>query len=260
MNLLKKIDHYLLTNHPVLWRTKVHYFVIFSLILGNVAAVFIGKLLQDYHTNTAFIFGLLFLGFSTLFWLISQARNKIKHYRFWDEVVTFSVYMLCAVSLFVNFIVFTQIPIVEYGFGGEHINYTVLIGGSLFVFIAATTTYLIAHTGLANILGIVLLHFIVAPLVIFVFNHPMAYVILFVFLFALFCSVSENSIKNRFMRLFLIPYIPLATSLFLIYMMDYSGAWYISDRYSTWKILIFMTVTTIFGSAFIIKQNAEPLS
>jgi len=136
----------------------VHYFVLFSLILGNVVAASIGGLLYE--------------------------ANDIA----FDEVLTFSVYMLCAMSLFVNFVVLTQIPIFQHAYEGNHPNGEVLLaGGSLFVFIAATTVYLIAHTGVVNILGIVLLHFVLAPLVIFTFRNPMVYVILFAFLFVLFC-------------------------------------------------------------------------
>lgn len=237
----------------------MHYFVLFSWVLGNVAAFFIGELLHEAY-DIAFGFGLIFLGFSTLFWLISQAQNKIKHYRFWDEVLTLSIYMLCALMLFVNFMVLIQMPFVEYGFGEKHVNYAVfVIGGSFFVFVSAVSVYLIAHTGVANILGIVLLHFVGPPLAILLFQHFLAYVILFVFLFVLFCNVSVNSPGNRFIRFFLIPYIPMAILVFLVYMIDYSGTWYFTDEYSEWTILVSMIVATIFGSALIIKRNIEPL-
>ncbi len=257
MNFLKKIDHYLLTNHPILWRTKVHYFILFSLILGNVLARSIGELLKHYHTNTAFIFGLIFLGFSTLFWIISQSRNKIKHYRFWDEVLTFSVYVLCALMLYTNFIVLTQMPIIRNGFGGEFIDSEVLIGGSAFVFISATTTYLIAHTGVSNILGIVLLHFLGAPLVVLIFGDPIAYVILFVFMFIMLCMISENDRITRFVRFFLVPYIPLAIIVLFIYLVQFADK-LSSNDIEVWHILLTMTVGTIFGSALIIKRNIKP--
>lgn len=220
MNFFKKIDHYLLTNHPILWRTKVHYFLLFSLVLGNVVALFLGELLESYHTNTAFIFGVIFLGFTTLFWLISQARNRIKDYRFWDEVLIFGIYMLCALTLCINFIVLTQIPITRNGFGGEFISPEIIIGVSSFVFISSTTIYLIAHTGLGNILGVVLAHLLGAPLVVLIFRNPIAYVILFAFMFILLCIISENDRITRFIRFFLIPYIPLAITMLFIYLVQ----------------------------------------
>ncbi len=204
MNLLKKIDHYLLTNHPILWRTKVHYFVLFSLILGNIAAMFASKLIGE---GEILVFGRVSLGLITLFWLISQAQNKIKHYRFWDEVLTFGVYMLCASMLYINFIMLTEIQL--WGQGYNNNTEVLLLGGSIFVFISATTVYLIAHTGIGNILGIVLLHFLGAPLIIFISGNPITYVILFVFMFILLCSISENDRITRFIRFLLIPYIPL---------------------------------------------------
>jgi len=112
MNFLKKIDHYLLTNHPVLWRTKVHYFVLFSLILGNVVAFGLGyfpiKWFGAIEMGGLGI-GLQVVGiFAILLWLVSQARNKIKYYCFWDEVLTYSIYVLCTASLFGNLSVFER--------------------------------------------------------------------------------------------------------------------------------------------------------
>jgi len=169
--------------------------------------------------------------------------------------------MLCAMSLFVNFVVLTQIPIFQHAYEGNHPNGEVLLaGGSLFVFIAATTVYLIAHTGVVNILGIVLLHFVLAPLVIFTFRNPMVYVILFAFLFVLFCILSENNRTYRFIRFFLVPYIPTAVLMCFIYLTQFTNLLdYDNTPHSgAWVILPIMIVTTIFGSALIIKRNIEP--
>jgi len=99
MNFFKKIDHYLLINHPVLWRTKVHYFVLFSLILGNIVAVGLGcfsiKWFGAIDLEIIPIVIWVLNVFVILLWLITQARNKIKYYRFWDEVLTYSIYVLC---------------------------------------------------------------------------------------------------------------------------------------------------------------------
>lgn len=110
MGVLKKIDHYLLTNHPILWRTKLHYFVLFSLILGNVAAFGLGYFSIKWFggielgiiSTTLQVLGV----FAILIWLTTQARNKIKHYHFWDEVLTYSIYVICTASLFGNLFLF----------------------------------------------------------------------------------------------------------------------------------------------------------
>jgi len=112
MNFFKKIDRYLLLNHPVLWRTKAHYFVIFSLILGNMAAFGLGYFPVKWYG--AIEMGLGFFLFQNLtffillIWLITQARNKIRYYNYWDEVLTFSVYIFCTMSLIGNSLLFDK--------------------------------------------------------------------------------------------------------------------------------------------------------
>lgn len=112
MNFMKKINHYLLTNHPVLWRTKAHYFVLFSLILGNILAFGFGYFPVKWYGARTMGVGFFLCQNLTLFilfaWFITQARNKIKHYNFWDEVLTFSIYILCTISLFGNSILFDR--------------------------------------------------------------------------------------------------------------------------------------------------------
>ena len=110
MNLLKKIDHYLLINHPILWRTKVHYFVLFSLILGNVVILGLGYFLVEKYgaiaTNFLSLFILLVVGFLGLIWFISQVRTKVKMYKFWDEVLLFFLYIFCVGCLLSNSLIF----------------------------------------------------------------------------------------------------------------------------------------------------------
>jgi len=112
MNYLKKIDHYLLVNYPILWRTKVHYFVLFSLILGNVATFGLGYFLIKWfgaiNTNVICMVVRCLMIFVILIWSVSQARNKIRYYNFWDEVLTFSIYVLCTMFLFGNSILFDR--------------------------------------------------------------------------------------------------------------------------------------------------------
>jgi len=109
MNPLKKIDHYLLINHPILWRTKVHYFV---LILGNVAAIGSGYFLVERYgaIDVEFISLsiLVLIGFCGLIWIFSQVRIKIKTYKFWDEVLLFSIYIFCSGCLLSNSLIFER--------------------------------------------------------------------------------------------------------------------------------------------------------
>jgi len=261
MNFLKKIDHYLLTNHPVLWRTKVHYFVLFSLILGNIAAMFIGELLDD-DKGTTIVFGIIFLIFSMLFWMISQARNKIKHYRFWDEVLTFGVYMLCALMLYINFIVLIKITITAHVDFRHLFEYSSILFVSVFVFLVSTLVYLIAHTGVRTILGILILHLIVLPFIGILSGTHVLYVMLFALLFPLFYFISDNNPTYRFIRFFLIPYIPLTVFIcsiniiepgFLVAQSKLAFVW-------GWVTILLMLISAIFGSALIIKHNMEPSS
>ncbi len=112
MNFFKEINHYLLTNHPILWRTKVHYFVLFSLILGNAAAFSLGYFPIKWFgaIDLGFIpVGIwVVIAFGILAWLVSQVRNKIKQYRFRDELLTYLIYVFCTMSLLGNLILFEQ--------------------------------------------------------------------------------------------------------------------------------------------------------
>lgn len=239
----------------------MHYFVLFSLILGNVAAVFVGELLKN-DKGIAFILGVILVGFSTLFWLISQSRNKIKRYQFWDEVLTFWMYVLCALMVYINFGVLMQIRIVlDQGFWYTP-EYSSIIMMSAFVFFSSILVYLIAHTGVRTILGILILHLTVLPFVGVFSGSPMLYVMLFLVLFPLFYFITENNPTYRFIRFFLIPYVPLAvfiSSINLVRISDLlklDGATYLWG----WTTILLMLISGIFGSALIVKRNIEPLS
>ena len=89
---LKKIDHYLLLRYPVLWETRVHFVVFYSLILGNVLALGLGMIypvskanIPDFEQVLKAIF---FMGISCHFWSwdimpINRASNaeRFIHYR-----------------------------------------------------------------------------------------------------------------------------------------------------------------------------------
>lgn len=211
------------------------------------------------HIGIAYIsiLGVVLLVFMTLTWLVSQSRIKIKTYRFWDEVLTFGVYMFCASSLFINFMVLIQMPIIKVSGGHYEFVPSYVLGMNIFVFVLAILVYLIAHTGVANILGIIILH-LVLPLFSGVLGGiPAIYLTLFLTLFSVFYFIPENNPVYRFIRYFLIPYIPLALLLCAIYIYE-SLDNHIQTSIPIWIIIPLLMTATIFGSTFLIKRNIEP--
>jgi len=113
-NFLRRIDHYLKINYPHVWRTRVHDFAWFSLILGNVVAATLGMLMAGYDnvlskTNvTTMHFSLaVLLGFVCLFWAMRLSRFKIKLSNFRMLLTTWLIYVFCVVSLAINLAAFT---------------------------------------------------------------------------------------------------------------------------------------------------------
>ncbi len=112
---LTRIDHYLKINYPHIWRTRVHDFGWFSLILGNVVAATLGLLMVGYdnvlpRTNVATMhFGLAaMLGFVGLFWAMRLLKFKIKFSNFKTMLATWLIYVLCVASLALNLATFTS--------------------------------------------------------------------------------------------------------------------------------------------------------
>jgi len=105
MNFLKKIDRYLLTNYPVIWRTKLHYFVLLSLIFNTIGFAWVYFAFNPpFHIHYIDnIIGVILCSQLLIFvlWLASQARMKISMYNFRVQVLTFLTYMVC-VWLFVS--------------------------------------------------------------------------------------------------------------------------------------------------------------
>jgi len=85
---------------------------LFSLVLGNVAAFGLGYFPIKWFG--ALDLGVVFTGiwvlivFVILMWLMSQSKTKVKKYRFRDEVLTFSIYVLCTASLLGHLMVFAE--------------------------------------------------------------------------------------------------------------------------------------------------------
>ncbi len=113
---LHRIDDYLLINYPFIWRTRVHYFLFFSLIIANPMLWFLGQVfpftasqLPDFDMINGFrelflMGGIVFL----LFWVYDQYKLRLgeqapKHY-----LLTWVVYIFCIFLIFVNTIVFSS--------------------------------------------------------------------------------------------------------------------------------------------------------
>ncbi len=108
-NFLRRIDHYLKINYPHVWRTRVHDFGWFSLLLGNVIAATLGILIVGRNNVlsegevTKILFGFaVLLGFIGLFWAIRLLHFKMKFTDFKTLLTTWVIYVLCIVSLGVN--------------------------------------------------------------------------------------------------------------------------------------------------------------
>lgn len=111
---LKKIDHYLKINYPHVWRTRVHDFGWFSLVLGNVLAASLGVMVVG---RGDFMYGgeievicrsfAVFLGFVILFWVMYLVRFKLKFSDFKMLLTTWLIYVFCLLSLAVNLAIFT---------------------------------------------------------------------------------------------------------------------------------------------------------
>lgn len=103
---LKRIDHYLLTTHPLVWRTRVHYFLFFGLI-GNMLAILLPTLfitvLDTFPLENTFygflITGMGLSGFLLLFWGFDQHRFPNRSKSFKEVLTTVSLYAVCVLSV-----------------------------------------------------------------------------------------------------------------------------------------------------------------
>lgn len=112
---LTRIDHYLKINYPHIWRTRVHDFGWFSLLLGNAIAASLGVLIVGSNNvlakeSLATMHGGLavMLGFVGLFWAMRLLRFKMKFSDFKTMLTTWVIYVLCVASLGLNLATFTS--------------------------------------------------------------------------------------------------------------------------------------------------------
>lgn len=116
-NFLNRIDLYLLTHYPNVWATRVHYFVFYSLICGNLLMFLLGYLypismanIPSYNNIVGIIDLLLLSGFLVIiYWVYLQIRDAKPMFTLKQIVGTFVIYMLCLVSIVINTLVFGRI-------------------------------------------------------------------------------------------------------------------------------------------------------
>jgi|GEM_PF-6486169 len=122
-NLLNRIDQYLLKNHPVIWRTRIHYIVIFSTLIGNIFAfvapylypLTIGQLPTSNSLDGVQFISLLLAGFAVLFWGYKLSQYKLQSTSFKASMHTVLLYWLGCLSIALNLWVFNKT--VEYKVG-----------------------------------------------------------------------------------------------------------------------------------------------
>ena len=114
---LKRIDHFLLTNYPVVWSTQVHFFVFYSLIVTNLAACLIGlaypltinnipeykSLFEVWKWSFAFAIGLL----SFYAYLQSYAIKEVFNHK--EVLNRMLIYLFCTGSVFANTLIFPNV-------------------------------------------------------------------------------------------------------------------------------------------------------
>ncbi len=111
---LRKIDRSLLLNHPLIWRTRVHEFLWFSLILGNVLAISLALFMAttaypigESKVILSYIVLMIIIAFPLLLWGLRVLRFKAMPDNYKDTLTTWLIYAGCIASLGVNVAAFT---------------------------------------------------------------------------------------------------------------------------------------------------------
>jgi|GEM_PF-6245887 len=111
---LKNFDHYLLTHYPVIWKSRIHVFAFFSLLLGNLLAFGAGHLFPISKTNmlttgdysTLQQFAVILMLFIGLGYMLLQRRFPLTQVDVWKRVLIIPLYALCLTSVVMNVSVF----------------------------------------------------------------------------------------------------------------------------------------------------------
>jgi len=114
-NFLRGIDHYLKINYPHVWRTRVHDFGWFSLVLGNVAAAVLGTLAVGYdeifswgELSEVCTFIRMILVFVVLFWVTRLVKFRANFSDIKTIITTWLIYIFCFVLLGLNLATFVS--------------------------------------------------------------------------------------------------------------------------------------------------------
>ncbi len=105
----KTADHYLLTNYPLIWRTRAHYFLFFSFLIGNITAFVLPKIagllgalpIQE-RISLNFVITTALAVFVLLAWSYDQQKFKVRSTSFAATLATFALYGFCIFSLATN--------------------------------------------------------------------------------------------------------------------------------------------------------------
>ena len=111
---LARLDEWLRIHYPIIWRTRIHYFLLFSLVLTNLSLLSFAYfypltlesfLFTDQLANLVVLvrlIGLLFL----LYWVYKQIRTPVGEQSVAFYWKTWFFYSLCLFMVFINSIVF----------------------------------------------------------------------------------------------------------------------------------------------------------
>lgn len=116
MNILQKLNQYLLKNHPVIWRTKIHYIAVFSALIGNILAfalpylypLTVNQLPTSNSLDFLVVITVLFAGFFVLFWGYKLSRFPLKATSLKATLFTVFLYWLGCLSILINLWVFNK--------------------------------------------------------------------------------------------------------------------------------------------------------
>ncbi|RDH90161.1 MAG: hypothetical protein DIZ77_14160 [endosymbiont of Seepiophila jonesi] len=111
---LRSLDRRLLLHRPLIWRTRVHYFVWFSLILANPVLYVLGWLYPVSRTSVPTIaeFGSLMGWLVLALWVFQQFRSPLGEFGWRKTLLTAVLYMACFFMLQLNPLSFA-LPVVQ---------------------------------------------------------------------------------------------------------------------------------------------------
>lgn len=114
---LRRLNDYLLVNHPFIWKTRVHYFLFYSLGVVNLLAIGLGllypvsmkqlpsyELIKDASMIMAFFSGIVYL-----LWIFLLNRDKKDILTLGRAGLSIGIYFICILSLCINALTFSYV-------------------------------------------------------------------------------------------------------------------------------------------------------